>query len=572
MTSAKDNTTAPASNAFVAPTLFAPSKATVTSFQGLAVHPLDPLLIGAAEATSAGEEKRRVQFNALIARARSRSIDQSNITSTAATNAATTTPTNKKRTLANDTTLAVALTTMPPVSSTNHVVKRSRPEKSDINTNSNANANSSKDNKEKDSAATFVALSTSQESSPLPSWLSKTNASSASSSSSSLTLHDEILALVDLLEPLADEDARRRDSIARLRHIVATQFGACNVCVFGSLRAGCALPESDVDVTLLGAQFPTGSIRGRPGAMAPLRRLDQLLRASNQSFRGALRGARGPGVMGVLALPNARVPIIKWSDWQTGVDMDISFNVGEGAHTSQWVRQRIDSWPCFRPLLLVLKLLLKQRGLADPANGGVGSFTLAVMLASFLNSRAKQYRTVQDRRANVSFDLAAPLATADLGRMLREFFHFFGLCFNTMRCLVLETGIGVRVSTEHMLHVVNPIDPTLNVASASFRFDAVQEVFRHCYLMLESEAPDVRATFATPLARIVFATDALDERRKMIDKGGKRSGQRVLVDDPLPPKSASSKDDKRRGHAANATDAADEFVVHDDSSDEVIVL
>lgn len=558
MTSKQQSSTAP-SNAFVAPTLFAPSKATVASFQGLAVHPLDPLLIGqdsGATPTSATDEKRRSQFNALIARARSRSIDTTNALPTTTTTTATT----KKRTLApSDTALAVALTTMPPVASsssttsttTNQVVKRSRPEKQ----------------------PSSVALRTGQESSSssstVPPWLRDKN--KGNNANGAVTLHEEILALVELLEPLASEDALRRDSIARLRHIVATQFGACNVCVFGSLRAGCALPESDVDVTLLGAQFPTGSIRGRPAAMAPLRRLDQLLRASNQSFRGALRGARGPGVAGVLALPNARVPIIKWSDWQTGVDMDISFNVGEGAHTSQWVRQRIDAWPCFRPLLLVLKLLLKQRGLADPANGGVGSFTLAVMLASFLNSRAKQYRTVQDRRANVSFDLAAPLAAADLGRMLREFFHFFGLCFNTMRCLVLETGIGVRVSTEHMLHVVNPIDPTLNVASASFRFDAVQEVFRHCYLMLESEAPDVRATFATPLARIVFATDALDERRTLIETGGKRSGQRVLADDPLPPKVAT--DSKRRAAATRApVEAADEFVVHDESSDDVIVL
>jgi hypothetical protein len=441
---------------------------------------------------------------------------------------------------------------------------------------------------------TFVSLSSKKRS--LPSWFANDRPRDKA-----ITLHEEVLALVDLLEPLAEEDALRRDSIARLRHIVTANFGACEVSVFGSLRAGCALPESDVDVTLIGSQFPTGSIRGRPAAMAPLRRLDQLLRASNHAFRGTLRGDRGPGVSGVLSLPNARVPIIKWSDWQTGVDMDVSFNMPEGSHTSQWVRQRIDAWPCFRPLLLVLKLLLKQRGLADPANGGVGSFTLAVMIASFLNSRDKQYRTVQDRRANVPFALTTPLVAVDLGRMLREFFHFFGLCFNTMRCMVLENGIGVRVSTEHMLHVVNPIDPMLNVASASFRFDAVQDVFRHCYLMLESEAPDVRATFATPLARIIFATDTLDERRTLVDRGGQRSDSRVLNEDAggrlstatassaatRTAAAASSSKTQQRQHqqqqpthtilgssedGADNGQHADEFVVLDGSSDDVIVL
>jgi hypothetical protein len=611
--------TTPVKNAFVAPSLFAPNKASVSAFQGLALHPLDPLLVG--EASAVPVSSRRTQLNELIGRARSRSLDQNALaklqqppppppqqvaqtppvlsgtkrsfgqveqpTETATSlagqkrpgaDAHAATPENPVRAM------AVALVTMPS--------KRVRgaetaPEAAadGADDGSSSSSSSSGDVKKARAVTTpvatkpatttpaaetpattvgadddFIGLGAQASFDGLPVW--------CSGETRAPTLHSELVGLCELLDPLESEDARRREAVARLQQIVAGQFGPCDVCVFGSLRAGCALPSSDVDVTLVGRQFPDGSIRGKPAAVAPLRKLEQLLRTSNSSYNGAVQGRRSHYLSGVTSLPNARVPIIKWSDWRSGIDLDISFNMTDGSRTSQWVRDRTEAWPCFRPLLLALKLLLKQRGLADPATGGVGSFTLAVMLTSFLNARPKQYRTVQDRRNNVSFDLAAPLAASDLGRMLCEFFHFYGVSFNSMRCMVLESGVGIRSNAEHALYVVNPIDPSKNVASASFRYEDVHDLFRHCYHLIDSSDADVIARYPTRLARIIFSDDDLLQRSLTIQQGVERRGSRFPFGSATAKGNGSLATTKKSAPTSNSNNRAQPTHIVLDNSDD----
>jgi DNA polymerase sigma len=627
--------TTPVKNAFVAPSLFAPNKASVSAFQGLALHPLDPLLVG--EASAVPVSSRRTQLNELIGRARSRSLDQNALAKQQQqqqqqqsgapppppqqvaqtppilsgtkrsfgqveqpTETATSQPSlaGQKRPGADAhaatsenhvRAMAVALVTMPS--------KRVRGAETaqeaaagGADDGSSSSSSSSGDVKKARAVATpvatkpatatpaaetpattagagddFIGLGAQASFDGLPVW--------CSGETRAPTLHSELVGLCELLDPLESEDARRREAVARLQQIVTGQFGPCDVCVFGSLRAGCALPSSDVDVTLVGRQFPDGSIRGKPAAVAPLRKLEQLLRTSNSSYNGAVQGQRSHYLSGVTSLPNARVPIIKWSDWRSGIDLDISFNMTDGSRTSQWVRDRTEAWPCFRPLLLALKLLLKQRGLADPATGGVGSFTLAVMLTSFLNARPKQYRTAQDRRNNVSFDLAAPLAASDLGRMLCEFFHFYGVSFNSMRCMVLESGVGIRSNTEHALYVVNPIDPSKNVASASFRYEDVHDLFRHCYHLIDSSDADVVARYPTRLARIIFSDDDLLQRSLTIQQGVERRGNRFPFGSstkkksaPSAPSSSSSANRQQPTHIILDDSDDDDFIASEDDN------
>lgn len=606
----------PVKNAFVAPALFAPNKAGLAAFQGLTAHRLDDAATTTTTATEAPPTStRRAQLNELLGRARARSLDHATAAASATVSLSSAGTKRAAATVESDDghhddvaalsaaqasvaqnpvrAMAVALTTMP--------TKRARV--ADVHDDVDVDDDDSQSSGDVKKSAvvppvlplppspsppppptttaaaaapsdSFVALN-SRPSDTLPPWC---RAGSATPS-----LHEELVGLCELLDPLASEDALRRESVQRLRQIVTGQFGACDVCVFGSLRAGCALPSSDIDVTLVGGQFPDGSIRGRPSALAPLRKLEQLLRASNASYTGQRnRGTGGGNWSGVTSLPHARVPIVKWSDWRTGVDIDISFNMTDGALTSGWVRQRIEAWPCFRPLLLALKTLLKQRGLADPASGGVGSFTLAVMLTAFLNMRPKQYRTVRDRQLNISFDPKAPLSDIDLGRILCEFFHFYGVCFNNMRCTVLESGVGLRTSTEHALYVVNPIDPSKNVAGASFRYDDVHDVFRHCYHMLDSSDRDVLARYPTRLARVIFAADDLVERSVRLAGGTEPRGHQfpfaaaataaATTATPTPTRSATAPQQSKRTILVSSSEDDNEFVSRDDDDDGTVEI
>jgi len=50
---------------------------------------------------------------------------------------------------------------------------------------------------------------------------------------------------------------------------------------------------------------------------------------------------------------------------------------------------QVEHWPALRPLVLVIKSLLKANGLNDVSTGGLGSFALANMALAHLQEEAK---------------------------------------------------------------------------------------------------------------------------------------------------------------------------------------
>lgn len=59
-----------------------------------------------------------------------------------------------------------------------------------------------------------------------------------------------------------------------------------------------------------------------------------------------------------------------------------------GLVAGAWVRSYAARYPPLRPLVLLLKGLLLQRGVNDVATGGLGSFTLTNMVIAHFQARA----------------------------------------------------------------------------------------------------------------------------------------------------------------------------------------
>ncbi len=78
-------------------------------------------------------------------------------------------------------------------------------------------------------------------------------------------------------------------------------------------------------------------------------------------------------------IDKARVPIVKYVDGESALAVDISLEQDTGADSTRFVKEAMQAWPMLRPLVLVLKYYLKQRGLAETYSGGIGSFLLCVM-------------------------------------------------------------------------------------------------------------------------------------------------------------------------------------------------
>ena len=146
--------------------------------------------------------------------------------------------------------------------------------------------------------------------------------------------------------------------------MVASLWPEARVELTGSLANGLYLADSDVDVTLLG-HWPDP-----PSPLLVLR--DALLQ----------QGVARPSELTVLHM--ARVPLIKFTHQATGLPVDVSFGNGAAVHAAELVKQLASRFPGLAPVSLFVRHYLCGLGLAEVFTGGVSSYAITLMSASFL--------------------------------------------------------------------------------------------------------------------------------------------------------------------------------------------
>ena len=292
-------------------------------------------------------------------------------------------------------------------------------------------------------------------------------------------LHDEILAFRDVVAPSSTERAARDDAFRSLERAAKSCWPHCEAKVFGSALTKLELPSSDVDVVVFGAPVDKGS-----GGVA--KRLRTLASALEDL------GAVAPRSLEVVE--SARIPLVKYVDAASNTAVDVSFDVESGLRTGKLVRSYMDAMPPLRPLVLVLKFFLSQRGLNETFTGGVGSYMLQLMVVSFLQQR---------HRTDRATGLVSP---QKLGSLLLEFFELYGRDLNPT-----ITGISVRrhgayfpkrsrnwfnPARPNLLAIENPDDDKLDVGKNSYNYHRVRRAFDHAHdaIVAASTREDWRRT------------------------------------------------------------------------------
>lgn len=130
--------------------------------------------------------------------------------------------------------------------------------------------------------------------------------------------------------------------------------------MFGSFSTGLYLPTSDIDVVIFGKW-----------QNLPLITLEKALKACNYATD-------------IKVLSNATVPIIKFTDIETGLRVDISFNMLNSVEAARFVGSQVCCLPALRHLVLTLKQFLLIRDLNEVFTGGISSYALILMCISFL--------------------------------------------------------------------------------------------------------------------------------------------------------------------------------------------
>lgn len=228
-----------------------------------------------------------------------------------------------------------------------------------------------------------------------------------------LRLHKEIIDFYYYVKPRHFEQVIRSKLIDDLRRTVKKRYKDVDILPFGSFPARLYLPVSDMDLVCVSEDYL------RTGW--PKYRNKDLWR-----FADFLRNQNIPLEDSVEVIAKAKVPLVKYIDRVTGLRVDISFENDTGLIANKTFQEWKTEFPAMPILVTLIKHVLAMRGLNEPANGGIGGFSVICLVVSLLQHMPQ----IQSR---------SMIPEHHLGEILMEFFDLYGNQFN-----VTTTAISVN--------------------------------------------------------------------------------------------------------------------------------
>lgn len=308
-------------------------------------------------------------------------------------------------------------------------------------------------------------------------------------------LHAEIQDFYEYMSPTSEEANMRTDVVARITNVIKGLWPKAEVQIFGSFRTGLYLPTSDIDLVVLGEW-----------KHLPLFTLEQALLQKGITDRANIK-----------VLDKASVPIVKLTDIQTDIKVDISFNVPNSVKSAKLIVKFMEDYPILKYLVLVLKQFLLQRDLNEVFTGGISSYSLILLTVSFLQLHPRE-------------DPASP--NINLGVMLIEFFELYGRNFNYLKTGLRIKNGGAYVPKDEitremdnghrpsLLCIEDPLTPGNDIGRSSYGAMQVKQAFEYAYIVLTHTLHPQNAFLLkgsqSILGRIVRVTDEVVSYRKWI--------------------------------------------------------
>ncbi|KAJ3756139.1 hypothetical protein EV360DRAFT_48491, partial [Lentinula raphanica] len=167
----------------------------------------------------------------------------------------------------------------------------------------------------------------------------------------------------------------RLATLGRVQAMITKSYSIrYRVALFGSTLYGVSTPDSDLDMVILDPNRPTG------------KQTQKLLTTTNSS--NLAKNFQRAGFRRIVAIPKAKVPIVKFYDPITNLNGDINPNERFGLYNSRMIKQYCNHQPLLRPMLAFIKSWAKPRGLNKPGISDgpptFSSYAFAVMTIAYL--------------------------------------------------------------------------------------------------------------------------------------------------------------------------------------------
>lgn len=219
-------------------------------------------------------------------------------------------------------------------------------------------------------------------------------------------LHFDILHFARLTRPSAKTKVQAAAAIDCVRKGVKMVWPDADVEVFGSFATGLCLHHSDVDLAVVDAPliFPSESLSTAQASALLIRKLASALGAYEWCESINVLDSASMPVLKCHCRPNSElldsVPSIAVDITIGGmrsreatrvmVRADDAQRIGKfgswhtGGTAREYVLQKIQDLPALGPLVLLLKSFLLHKGLSNVYSGGLGSFSLTLLVAFYL--------------------------------------------------------------------------------------------------------------------------------------------------------------------------------------------
>lgn len=274
----------------------------------------------------------------------------------------------------------------------------------------------------------------------------------------------EVLDFYDYIKPTKTEHAVRSFVVTQVEKIVNKIYPSSKVVVFGSYNTKLYLPTSDIDLVIVDA----------PQDISVSEILDTLA--------DELEDANIATNMQVIH--KAKVPIIKYIDKRTHFSIDISVNLSNGIQSAKIMTKYIKRFSGLKELVIIIKHFFYIRGLNEVYLGGIGSYTITLMVTSFMQLHPQ----LQNKKIN-------PMK--NLGVLLIEFFELYGKAFNykdlSIRvhkdgAYLLKSGKDSHSSSgRRLLSIQDPQDPENDVSKGSYNISQVQYACLSAFNIISSQ-------------------------------------------------------------------------------------
>ena len=305
-----------------------------------------------------------------------------------------------------------------------------------------------------------------------------------------LKLHYEILDFYKFIQLTDTEIKLRNKTFNEIKDVIELNFPNYKCSLYGSFITGLSLPNSDIDILITRKDEEKEKINLQKNLLD----IYTILKQKN--------------IFTDLEMINAKVPIITGLYISTKIHVDISLFKKNGVDAAEIINKIITIYPEIRPLMLLIKYVIRQRNLNQIYTGGISSFIIFTLLYYYIADSRK----IIESEINNNGEKERLLT---LGHLLVGFFNFYAFEFRYEKFgISISNGCHLykrEDEAKYILSVKNFEDESQDMGVNCFNYSKILDVFKLAAERLNYAEKNV----VSYLKEFIFPDETLKERAKM---------------------------------------------------------